>query len=229
MSRLPLAAFAALVAAGHAPAQPVTLVDTTFNATDWDFTVLSNTTGGTPTLFSGGGFRQVVITNPSVVGSNASTASIRLGFAYDPSAQGAIGSWSFTTTAQTGPNSNAVTGFFTFALRQGGTVYAGGGVIPSFIQPDTFTAPPPLPANYTRVSPAGPASPDFMAGGPIEFGYLASFSVTNSGGGSEGIIVSNFRLTINPVPEPSALALAGVAAAAWVARRRARGYGRLSL
>jgi hypothetical protein len=204
--------------AAAAAAQPVTLIDTTFNNSDWGFTVFVNTTGG---LLSGQqtlvGTRHVSLS--SAMGGTAETASIRLGFAYNPSQQGPITDWSFTIDAE---SSGSVPKQFAFAVVQGGVAYRSNPTTsppPTIIGPQTFTAPPPLAANFVRLSPTGPASPDFTAGGPLAFGYYVGFGVGASTGPTD-VYVHNFRLTVNPVPEPSALGLAALAGVAGYARRR---------
>jgi hypothetical protein len=210
--------------AAAAAAQPATLIDTTFNNSDWGFTVFSNTTVGTLTAQQTFvGTRQVHLSS-AAMGGTAETASTRLGFAYNPAQQGPITGWSFTIDAEA---SGSTFSQFAFAVVQGGVAYRSNPTVTpplTLFGPETFTAPPPLAANFVRLSPTGPASPDFTAGGPLAFGYYVGFFGPMLG--PSDVYVHNFRLTVNPVPEPSSLAFAGVALAGAAVRRwRRRSVG----
>jgi hypothetical protein len=213
--------------AATAAAQPLTLFDGTFNDADWSLAVVVNTSGITPTAFQGVGngnpgmSRVTLLGAGGANGSTVETASFRLGFSYNPSVQGAVSGISFRGDHMLGPNAGAVSGTFAFALRQGGVVYrTDPTVFPSLLSWQALTASGLGP--LTRVSPSGPALPNFTTGGPLDFGFYVGFLLPSGGGGAEGVAVDNFDLVITPVPEPSSLGLAVLAGVAGFARWRHR-------
>jgi hypothetical protein len=208
-----------------ASGQPVTFFDGTFNNSDWSFIILNNNTGVTPTASQVvGGWPgpshavSIPLFGPSGFQLQAETFSHRQGFEYNPSTQGAITSWSFALDGMVIAPSSLVLTAVAPAIRQNGAVYRGeSGTL--FLGVNNYTAPPPLPANYVLVSPAPPGAPpqpDFVNGGPIEFGFYVLF---RGMGGSEGGQFDNFSISIVSVPEPSAIVLAGVLSAVGVGTR----------
>lgn len=206
-------------------AQVIAVTDGTFNNTDWSLVVVNNTTAGTPTagqVASGG--------NPGAYRSNSLMASgggsvttadafsLRNGFSYTPATQGAITSWTFAVDHHSFAGSQTIG----LAVRQGGTLYRTAQLSSSPTMGwGTFSSSSPSNFPFTNASGPGPSSPDFAAGGPIDFGYYVLYAVPAGANFSQTGGVDNFTVSISPVPEPGSLALVGAGlAVGWMVRRR---------
>ncbi|MHC4223033.1 MAG: PEP-CTERM sorting domain-containing protein [Planctomycetota bacterium] len=165
------------------------------------------------------------------------------GASFDPSTSGAVNFLQYTYDAKF-ISSTKTFGFLSFRpfLEQDGKIYLGNATIssgPGLTNSWTSFASGSLTTtDFQRLFGFGPGdptdTPDFSSsGGLMDFGYLVAYSAAGGLAGTPFTMVhgiDNFEVTADftapttqPIPEPSTLALfgmAGVGAVAWRWRRR---------
>ena len=196
-----------------APIYSISFSDGIFTDSDW--TLENMPTGASAQsgaqVASGGNpgeFRQV----NTISNSFTYMANLRTAFTYDPSVSGAI------SFIDWGIDTKNISAFglgmgYGLAIKQGGNYYGG----PHNITGSTnfnwnSLSQTGLSASSFNLNIFGSGSPDFSAsGGLMTFGFFTS------NGNAAGISVGydNFRVSINPVPEPIAtpILVAGIVAA----------------
>lgn len=156
-------------------AATITISDDTFNPADWtdqvaDDTGVSSSYTTSQELVDGNPApcrKQSLIWGPGVF----FVAHFKVGAGVDPSTTCGIatigGHWdAYMINA---PRQNA----FAIALKQGGVIYMSSTSLVSLASWNLVTIAPSGAASFTRLSPSGPAHPDFSAAGaPIEIGYV---------------------------------------------------------
>ena len=204
--RIPVVAVAALLFSA-AVAQPQSIITADNSASDWSVQIAANSSsganGGVSEIATGGDPGSYLAVNISTLGSGELNAmSFYTGQSYSPQSQGAITSITFSADLE-----NLSSGFNVvyFGLIQGGNQF--------------FVSPPPFYilsgtsgwlseslslgiAPYIFSSDSAPGvQPNFVNGGPIEFGIVTSIE-----GGIPPTIsygIDNLQVQIDSVPEPS--------------------------
>ena len=204
------------------PAHAVVISDGTFNPGDWaeqivydataggaSFSVTQQSAGGNP-----GDYREIthVYTGPGgmIVGHRLTSD------AYDPAVQGALGSLDYSLDAefisQAGGSVPGAVGI-TMILYQNSTWYNAyyDAVVPPFNTWQSVATLGLTASDFSLITGAGPALPDFSAtGAAMQFGFGSS---NGSCCGGQNTVVSgidNFSVTTHPatpVPEPGSLAI----------------------
>ena len=205
-----------LLAASGSPAAVVTFADGTFAPTDWEiaFATFRSSTGALP----GGGAqgaqeadglpspsRRVELTLPPAPTltefSSTYAVNLRIGFVYDPMAQGSIASFDYEEDARV-LVAPVLTGL---AVRQGGELYFAEVQV---LESESWTRVVRrkiLQTNFAHLTPDGPVQgqyPDFSsAGAPIEVGFLRANS-TGQGrptGFANPALIDNWLVRVNPL------------------------------
>jgi hypothetical protein len=222
-----------LVAACCGVAQAdATFFDGTFNDADWSTTKLTDTTppgdataSPTQTFTDGVSAPSRQVTHnwqTSNSGVSILFAHVNTAFAYDP-ATGPIDSFtiSFDMTLPSSINHVSTTGYGPVIAQDGMFYFNGQSVAPIAPEPWTnYLFPTISAAAWSKFGGSG--NPDFSKNGsPIQFGYY-----TSNGGSGRTIRINavsrldNFSVEI--IPEPTSLALVGLASMA-MPRRRSTG------
>ena len=195
----------------------ITIFDGTFVDSNWTHTKVFDDTGGgatftTAQVASGG--------NPGAYQGGSHTwgpGSIYVahvytgGGSYDPSIQGAISSLDFSHDFEVSSTGHVATALL---LEQSGIFFIAPSAPPYFdfvgaswtSASGNFAA-----ADFKALTSSGivQGTPDFSAtAAPIEFGY-ATLNTTSFTGRVTTWGIDNYSVTVNAVPEPSALALVG--------------------
>lgn len=219
------------------PAAALTLSDGTFLESNWNATEILDTSGAASFSASqqiaGGNpdaFRQTQLSVPA--GQSIILDHVFSSGQYDPVAEGGIESIDFALdlrfvggsvgTSQVGYQLLLVQGSAHYtALATTAIALGPGGGAPGAWVTSSFAGL--ISASFTRISSAGPDTPDFSAGGGVlQFGYLTqNSSIDTAISTTSGI--DNWSVVIHPAPEPSAGGLFGMALlGSFLALRRAR-------
>jgi sugar lactone lactonase YvrE len=215
---------------------PVAFFDGTFNASDWESSIVSHVGAGTVTAWqeaSGGDPGQFMDVQlhlpPGSSPRNIWTFERRIGATYDPRTQGAIATIDYSEEAiqlysyplPTGHSDGQATGA---AIRQDGVVYYGGyALVPETTwTTKSFTG---LVASDFHSASDPSVHPDFSSSGsPIELGFYRANSEPSQWSATTRVGIDNWSFAVFPeagavIPEPLSMAFMGSAFVGVVAAR----------
>jgi hypothetical protein len=206
----------------------MTYADSEFLESAWTATKVYDSTPGEMASFwsaqspqggNPGAFRRISITfnypgYPALV--NVAVANISDAALYAPSTQGAISSIDYSIDdAFLSEIGGSTTIAYECILLQNDTYYSAARVYDYFLSWTKHSFVGLTASDFSRLAGPGASYPDFTTtGAPMQFGY-ACWSGGGTGAPTTIIIdggVDNWSVTVNSVPEPSALVLIGIAA-----------------